>query len=301
MRPEAAYRKAIELEPDDSWAWAHLGQLLHLELKRYDEAEAVYRKALELKPDYLRAWVRLGQLLEEELKRYDEAEAVYRKAIDLKPDIAEGWVILGELLHEELKRYDEAKAAYRRAIELKPDYAWAWVKLGQLLQEKLKRYKEAQDAYLTALEINDKDYSTWESLIKLQMRELSAPNSAQNTMQSYIEKTKHSPDSLKNLACTIIEQKWEYLYPQVAAWVQEVIEKIPMDWPHGLILADLQGAIGNWQDALLTASQFLMHTEIHPEAIGQATDFFINAAAAGYPEEALNVLRKTSWVSIWNL
>jgi hypothetical protein len=78
---------------------------------------------------------------------------------------------------------------------------------------------------------------------------------------------------------------------------EKILDGTPMDWPHGLILADLQGAIGNWQDALLTASQFLRHTEIRPEAIGQIIDLFINAAAAGYPEEALNVLRRTSWVS----
>ncbi|NQT12035.1 MAG: tetratricopeptide repeat protein, partial [Planctomycetes bacterium] len=49
---EAAYRKAIELTPDDARAWSHLGQLLHERLERYEEAEAAYRKAIELKPDY---------------------------------------------------------------------------------------------------------------------------------------------------------------------------------------------------------------------------------------------------------
>jgi Flp pilus assembly protein TadD len=143
----------VKLNPLDSDGHNVLGILLS-NLKRYDEAEAAYRKAIDLNPSYATAYYNLGNLLSDEnLKRYDEAEAAYRKAIDLNPSYATAYSNLGLLLHENLKRYDEAEAAYRKAIELNPSYATAYYNLGILLKD-LKRYDEAEAAYRKAIELN---------------------------------------------------------------------------------------------------------------------------------------------------
>jgi tetratricopeptide (TPR) repeat protein len=292
---EAAYRKTIELKPDYAWAWAQLGLLLE-KLERFDEAEATYRKVIEINPGYAWAWAQLGLLLEK-LERFDEAEAAYRKALELEPDNAwAGWAPLGQLLHERLERFDEAEAAYRKVIELNPDYAWTWAQLGLLL-EKLERYDEAQKAYQTALELEDKNYTFWEYLINLQMQKLGDTNAALNTLQSYLHSVQRSTASLINVACTILEQHWEDFYHQAAIWMQDAINKAPEDWPLYFTLAYLQERMGNWQNALHNASQYLMHTEIRPDHIGRVTNFFIDAAAAGYPGQALLVLQKTPWAS----
>ncbi|MGA2027936.1 MAG: tetratricopeptide repeat protein, partial [Syntrophobacteraceae bacterium] len=130
---EAAYRKTIELEPNYTWAWVQLGQLLHDKLARFEEAEAAYRKAIELGPSYNWAWSNLGRLLHQKLGRYEEAEAAYRKAIELEPKYYWPWVQLGLLLHEKLERFVEAEGAYRKAIELDPRNNWAWAQLGRLM------------------------------------------------------------------------------------------------------------------------------------------------------------------------
>ena len=81
------------------------------------EVEAAYRRAIELDPGYAFPWNNLGNLLAGPLKRFEEAEAAYRRAIELDPEVA-GWagMKLGELL-EQQNRPDEAIKVYARASE----------------------------------------------------------------------------------------------------------------------------------------------------------------------------------------
>ncbi len=254
---EAAYRKAIELDPNYTWAWLQLGRLLDEKLERFQEAEVAYRKAIELKPDYPWAWAQLGQLLHTKLERHEEAEAAYRKAIELKPDYAWAWAQLGRLLHKKLERYEEAEAAYRKAIELDPDYTWAWVQLGEIM-EKAERPQEAEAAYRKVVELDPGDPFPWTLLGQLLHEELERYKEAEAAYWK------------------AIELKPDYTW----AWAQlgRLMDKL--------------GAIGRWKHAIDIASRFLTHSA-HPKSlVGQVTDFFINAAASGYAKEVLTSLRK---------
>jgi len=151
---EAAYRRAIELDPADAWPWNSLGFLLKNKLQRFNEAEAAYRRAIELDPAFAWAWNNLGFLLADQLKRFDEAEAAYRRTIELDPAFAWPWNNLGLLLADQLKRFDEAEAAYRRAIELDPADAWPWNNLGVLLADPLNRFDEAEVAFRRAIDLD---------------------------------------------------------------------------------------------------------------------------------------------------
>ncbi len=84
----------------------------------------------------------------------------------------------------------------------------------------------------------------------------------------------------------------------MAKWVREAIEKEPEDWDERLVLAHLLVSIGNWKDALETISRFLTNTEALENAVGDVTEFFIFAAACGYPKEALDAIRVTPSASI---
>jgi tetratricopeptide (TPR) repeat protein len=137
-----------------------LGNLLSDEhFKRYDEAEAAYRKAIELNPSYATAYYNLGILLKTR-ERYDEAEAAYRKAIELNPSYATAYSNLGLLFHEKFKRYDEAEAAYRKAIELNPSYATAYNNLVIMLRL-LNRIKDAMPLLEKMIEINPDDFNPY--------------------------------------------------------------------------------------------------------------------------------------------
>ncbi len=135
MRAEAAYRKAIEVDPSYANAYDSLGDLLSKDaLKRYDEAEAAYRKAIEVDPSYAYAYDSRGRLLSnqpfEALR--PGREAAFRKAIELNPLDAYAYNYLGDLLsNDAFKRYYEggkqptarlSKSIHRRAFATEP---WA--------------------------------------------------------------------------------------------------------------------------------------------------------------------------------
>ena len=111
-----AYQMSIRLGRSGASLMYKLGLGLEERLGRYEDAEAAYRKALELDPEYACAHRSLGDLLQFHLGRYEEAEAVYHKAMDLDPTDAYTHDVLGNLLQYRLGRYGEAEEAYRKAM-----------------------------------------------------------------------------------------------------------------------------------------------------------------------------------------
>lgn len=182
---ERAYRNALDLAPDDSRAWEHIGRLLHQKLKRYEEAEQTYRRALELNPASHAAWAHLGELLHKKPDQREAAEQVYRKALALGPKCAPTWANLARLLQAQAGRQAEAEQAYRRAIELAPQFARAWVQLGTLLFGS-KRYEEAEQAYCRATELEPDYLWAWTLLARLH-KELGHNEKAEQAYQRAIQ------------------------------------------------------------------------------------------------------------------
>lgn len=111
---EAAYRKAIELDPD--WSWPHngLGVVL-FERKREEEARAAFAKASELEPDWSRPHSDLSILLRLS-NRLDEAEREGAKAVELAPNRLDALTAYANVLKAQGK-LDEAEPYYRRSVE----------------------------------------------------------------------------------------------------------------------------------------------------------------------------------------
>ncbi|NVH78362.1 tetratricopeptide repeat protein [Paraburkholderia sp. JPY432] len=147
---EAAFRKALEFNPDLAEAHNHLGILL-VQTQRAAEAEAAFRRVTDLRPDSAEAWSNLGQVLGE-TGQLAEAEAALRHALLLKPDHAEGHNNFGILLSK-TERYAHAEAALKKALELNANYAAAYNNLGHLLSG-IGRFAEAEPAFVRALDLN---------------------------------------------------------------------------------------------------------------------------------------------------
>src|SRR4028119_1412460 len=146
----AAYKKAIELNPNFSWSYHSLGDVL-LKLEKWEEAVAAYKKAVGLNPDFSWSYHSLGDVLLK-LEKWEEAVAAYKKAVGLNPDFSWSYHNLGDALLK-LRQWEEAAVAYRCEIALNSDFAWSFCNLGDALT-KLKQWDEAIATYLKAIEID---------------------------------------------------------------------------------------------------------------------------------------------------
>ncbi len=127
---EAAYRRAVEIQPAWWSTYSHLGVF---QLRRGSFAAAVesFRTAVRLSPDNTRAIDNLG-VAYQQLGRYDEAIAAYQRSITIRPT-ASALSNLGTCLFF-LARYDDAAQVYERATALQPNNAVLWLNLGDALR-----------------------------------------------------------------------------------------------------------------------------------------------------------------------
>lgn len=129
-----AEARAVDNAPDDGFADDWYNAALDLEAISLGEAVAAYRRALELDPDHPDAHLNLGRLLHEEGKLAD-AEAHYRAAAAADPEGPRAQYNLGVVL-EDQGRAAEAIAAYRKSLGLDDGLATAHFNLSRLYQSR---------------------------------------------------------------------------------------------------------------------------------------------------------------------
>lgn len=171
QRAEAAWRKALALDPADAESRKGLAFLLASQ-DRWEEARQVAEKGQNAATYHL-----LGQVLLAK-KRPAEALAHFQEALRLAPDsaqihlsCADAWVAQGD--------YTAAHRSLRQAQRLAPRSAAPWVKLG-LLYEKQQQTQQALSAYRSALE-----------------REPEEPVAANNLAYYYISRGENLPEALR--------------------------------------------------------------------------------------------------------
>lgn len=162
----ASFHMAIELDPNQSWAYYYLGEALARHGK-LEEAVTAYRHAIELNPDFSWSYHHLGDALDRQ-EQWEEAVVAFRRAIELNAEHFGTYCGLGHSLAK-LGQLDEAIAAYRRASELNPETDWIQYKLGELLQQRTQLDLEgAISAYRRALQLNPNDVEACRNLLELQ-------------------------------------------------------------------------------------------------------------------------------------
>ncbi|CAG0962477.1 hypothetical protein MYXO_00835 [Myxococcaceae bacterium] len=120
----AAYRRAIELDPDFADAHCNLGTVLYNQGRR-GEARACFERALELAPRHLEAHFNLANVFEED-DRNESALKHYKETVRLDPFFPDAQLNLA-LLYEKLGLPHTARAFWRRYLQLDPAGAWAEV------------------------------------------------------------------------------------------------------------------------------------------------------------------------------
>ena len=136
----ATAKRMTEQWPKNPHGWNLLGNAIYANANKDDAAVAAWRKAIELDPNYASPWYNLGRYhFFAEQKPQSAIEALNR-AIKIQPT-DQTWLILG-LCYRDESKLDDALQAYRSAIKMNPSNDYAWVCLHGLLL-KQRRVPEA--------------------------------------------------------------------------------------------------------------------------------------------------------------
>ena len=129
-----AFAQQWHLEsPDDPKPLFYQGVALAV-VGRFVEAETAYRRTLNLDPNEARAWNNLGAILFEALKRREEGIQCLANSVKLDPGNKLGWANLASM-HGQLGRHQHALDCAERALALDPDMIEALLHRGRAAQK----------------------------------------------------------------------------------------------------------------------------------------------------------------------
>lgn len=155
------------------------------------EAEQAFRRALELQPDNPRIQMNLGFALLEQ-KKYPEARLLLEKSALKDKSVPETFYYLGQIAQEQ-NEDQQAIVYFRKALALLPDYSFAHAALGASYL-RLKNYPLAQQSLELSIKLNPNDAKAHYNLAVLFAR-LKNTERAQEEMRIVEElKTRKSLD-----------------------------------------------------------------------------------------------------------
>jgi tetratricopeptide (TPR) repeat protein len=132
----AAFRRAIELDPEFTLAHVNLGVVLATN-GRVDEAIAEYHLALKSDPSCAMAHYNLGVAFRDR-GQLDEAIGQFRAALESDPELAKANSDLGTIFQKQGK-LDEAIALLQKALQVNPNLAMAHNNLASCLRSRGQR------------------------------------------------------------------------------------------------------------------------------------------------------------------
>ncbi|MFS8084370.1 MAG: tetratricopeptide repeat protein [Acidobacteriota bacterium] len=147
-------RRATQLQPTNAVAFDRLGVAMMARGMFNQDTEAAFRRAVELDPAFVVAQVHLAGVLRR-MNRRDEAEPLYRAAIAQAKD-APTLVLIADSMQSE-QRWNDSEPVLRRALEMDARNPSALFLLGRLLAVN-KNYAEAETVLKTAVEVNPKSF-----------------------------------------------------------------------------------------------------------------------------------------------
>ena len=146
--------RATGLQPNNAVAFDRLGVAMVARGIFNSDAEAAFRRALKLDPNFVVAQVHLARVLRH-LNRFSEADPLYNSAIAQAKD-APTLVLIADAMQTE-QRWNDSEPVLRRALELDAKNPGALFLLGRVMTVN-KRYGEAESAFKRAGEINPKSF-----------------------------------------------------------------------------------------------------------------------------------------------
>jgi tetratricopeptide (TPR) repeat protein len=146
--------RATGLQPNNAVAFDRLGVAMVARGIFNSDAEAAFRRALQLDPTFVVAQVHLARVLRH-MNRFGEADPLYNSAIAQAKD-APTLVLIADAMQTE-QRWNDSEPVLSRALELDAKNPGALFLLGRMMTVN-KRYAEAESAFKRAGEINPKSF-----------------------------------------------------------------------------------------------------------------------------------------------
>jgi tetratricopeptide (TPR) repeat protein len=154
QRVREDFADALERAPTDSYLYEGLANFLEA-INDPQGAITAYRKLIELRPDDFYACLQMGRLLGEQGKP-EQGEPLLEKAAQLRPSLPDGWFELGIVLAAQQK-FAPALECMERAAHIRPQDPSYVFSTAQILI-KLNRHSEAIENYRRAIQINPNDW-----------------------------------------------------------------------------------------------------------------------------------------------
>lgn len=148
-------KRATQLQPNSAIAFDRLGVAMMTRGIFNGDTEAAFRRAVQIDPTFIVARVHLARVLRH-LNRYNEADPLYKSAIDEAKD-APTLVLIADGLQAD-QHWDESDGVLRRALQMDPRNPGALFLLGRLLAVN-KKYDEAEPVLKRAIEVNPKNFA----------------------------------------------------------------------------------------------------------------------------------------------
>jgi tetratricopeptide (TPR) repeat protein len=147
-------RRATQIEPTNAVAFDRLGVALVARALFHSDTEAAFRRAVELDPNFVVAKVHLARVLRH-LNRSSEADSLYQAAIEQAKD-APTLVLIADALQSE-QRWPESETVLRRALQMDDRNPGALFLLGRMLAA-YQKYAEAEPVLAKAIEVSPKSF-----------------------------------------------------------------------------------------------------------------------------------------------
>ena len=153
--------QATILAPDIALGWASLGEALAAVRFDYERAEAAYKKALELEPDYVWVMAHYGSLLCDHLGQVTEGIKMLRTVTREDPSYTWGWVQLGKAECGHLKDIDAAVRSFERAVASEPEDIQPHFELIRLYLDEMNRPDLAEPYCVTLTDLAPESGLAW--------------------------------------------------------------------------------------------------------------------------------------------
>ncbi|HKP38035.1 MAG TPA: tetratricopeptide repeat protein [Pyrinomonadaceae bacterium] len=147
-------RRATQLDGNNAIAFDRLGVAMTARGIYNADAEAAFRRAVELDPGFVIAQVHLAGVLRR-MNRKDEAEPIYRSAIEQAKD-APTLVLIANAMQAD-QRWPDSEPVLQRALAMDPRNPGALFLMGRLHSVN-QRYAEAVAVLKTAAQVNPKSF-----------------------------------------------------------------------------------------------------------------------------------------------